>query len=113
MGLGQIKWSELIEGMFLSYVNNTQQKQWNKQRSMHKKRPFPYNYFVSPPETKGMQPNASAVIVCRQLKPSITQQESGGKVKYSQAKGSGGAGGKAKRRIDSTWPFGDWELGGV
>lgn len=40
-----------------------------------------------------MQPNASAVIVCRQLKPSVTQQESGGRgvVKHSQAKVSGGA----------------------
>lgn len=38
-----------------------------------------------------MQPNASAVIVCRQLKPSVTQQESRGGGKHSQAKVSGGA----------------------
>lgn len=43
-----------------------------------KKGTFPYNYFVSPPQTKGMQPNASAVIVRRQLKPSLTQQGNGG-----------------------------------
>lgn len=55
-----------------------------------KKRTFPYNYFVSPPQTKGMQPNASAVIVRRQLKPSLTQQGNGrGGVNQTQAKVSG------------------------
>lgn len=53
-------------------------------KKKNKNRTFPYNYFVSPPQTKGMQPNASAVIVRRQLKPSLTQQgngEGGGKPK--------------------------------
>lgn len=50
---------------------------------------FPYNYFVSPPQTKGMQPNASAVIVRRQLKPSLTQQGNGGGGGQTQVKVSG------------------------
>lgn len=60
----------------------------NKTNKKKKNRTFPYNYFVSPPQTKGMQPNASAVIVRRQLKPSLTQQGNGGGGE-TQAKVSG------------------------
>lgn len=58
-------------------------------KKKNKNRTFPYNYFVSPPQTKGMQPNASAVIVRRQLKPSLTQQGNGEGGGQTQAKVSG------------------------
>lgn len=82
------------EYSFLIWTTNNNKKPRDRPRKTHKTWPFPYSYFVSPVKTKGMQPNASAVIVCRQLKPSVTQQGSRGKVKHSQAKVSGGAEGR-------------------
>ena len=95
--------------MSIAQQKNPRDKQW----STHETKAFPYNHFVSPPKTKGLQLNASAAIVCRQLKPSVTQQGGGGKWSIPKQNVSGGAGEKAQRLTDSTWPFGDQELGGV
>lgn len=59
---------------------------------------FTYYHLVSLTKTKGIQPNASALIVCGQLKPSVTQQGSGGESEAFPSRSQWGSIGGEKHR---------------